>query len=47
MHATIFGTRYVGLVMGTWLAAVGHDVVCVDIDAAKVKGLNNGGNGSH
>jgi UDPglucose 6-dehydrogenase len=42
MHVTIFGTGYVGLVTGTCLAEVGHDVVCVDIDAAKVEGLNNG-----
>src|SRR5688572_3642076 len=42
MRVTIFGTGYVGLVTGTCLADVGHDVVCVDIDAAKVEGLNNG-----
>jgi UDPglucose 6-dehydrogenase len=42
MHVTIFGTGYVGLVTGTCLAEVGHDVVCVDIDAAKVDGLNRG-----
>ncbi len=42
MHVTIFGTGYVGLVTGTCLAEVGHDVVCVDIDADKVRGLNNG-----
>ncbi|QNP40835.1 UDP-glucose dehydrogenase family protein [Lysobacter solisilvae (ex Woo and Kim 2020)] len=42
MRVTIFGTGYVGLVTGTCLAEVGHDVVCVDIDAAKVDGLNNG-----
>ncbi len=42
MHVTIFGTGYVGLVTGTCLAEVGHDVVCVDIDAAKVAGLENG-----
>jgi len=39
---TIFGTGYVGLVTGTCLADVGHDVVCVDIDQAKVEGLNRG-----
>ncbi|MFC3816939.1 nucleotide sugar dehydrogenase, partial [Lysobacter sp. GCM10012299] len=33
---------YVGLVTGTCLADVGHDVVCVDIDQAKVDGLNQG-----
>ena len=42
MRVTIFGTGYVGLVTGTCLAEVGHDVVCVDIDTAKVEGLNNG-----
>jgi UDPglucose 6-dehydrogenase len=42
MRVTIFGTGYVGLVTGTCLAEVGHDVVCVDIDAAKIEGLNNG-----
>lgn len=42
MRVTIFGTGYVGLVTGTCLAEVGHDVVCVDIDEAKVAGLNNG-----
>ena len=42
MRVTIFGTGYVGLVTGTCLAEVGHDVVCVDIDAGKVDGLNRG-----
>ncbi len=42
MRVCIFGTGYVGLVTGTCLAEVGHDVVCVDIDVAKVDGLNNG-----
>ena len=42
MRLAIFGTGYVGLVTGTCLAEVGHDVVCVDIDAAKVDGLKRG-----
>ena len=42
MRVCIFGTGYVGLVTGTCLAEVGHDVVCVDIDQAKVDGLNRG-----
>ena len=42
MRVTIFGTGYVGLVTGTCLAEVGHDVVCVDVDAAKVAALNAG-----
>jgi len=42
MRVAIFGTGYVGLVTGTCLAEVGHDVVCVDIDQAKVDGLGRG-----
>lgn len=42
MKISIFGTGYVGLVTGTCLSEVGHDVVCVDIDQAKVDGLNRG-----
>jgi UDPglucose 6-dehydrogenase len=42
MRVCIFGTGYVGLVTGTCLAEVGHEVVCVDVDAAKVDGLNEG-----
>jgi len=38
----IFGTGYVGLVTGTCLAEVGHDVVCVDVDAGKVERLLQG-----
>ncbi|PZU26707.1 MAG: UDP-glucose 6-dehydrogenase [Stenotrophomonas sp.] len=42
MRVAIFGTGYVGLVTGTCLAEVGHDVVCADIDQAKVDGLERG-----
>ncbi|MEO5566005.1 MAG: UDP-glucose/GDP-mannose dehydrogenase family protein [Luteimonas sp.] len=42
MRVAIFGTGYVGLVTGTCLAEVGHDVVCVDVDAGKIAGLNQG-----
>ncbi|HEU4774632.1 MAG TPA: UDP-glucose/GDP-mannose dehydrogenase family protein [Lysobacter sp.] len=42
MRVSIFGTGYVGLVTGTCLAEVGHDVICVDIDQTKVEGLNRG-----
>jgi UDPglucose 6-dehydrogenase len=42
MRVAIFGTGYVGLVTGTCLAEVGHEVVCVDVDAAKVAGLERG-----
>jgi UDPglucose 6-dehydrogenase len=43
MKLTIIGTGYVGLVTGTCFAEVGHHVVCVDSDAAKVKLLQAGG----
>mgnify|MGYP000075288366 CR=1 FL=1 len=39
MRVTVFGTGYVGLVTGTCLAEVGNQVVCVDIDTAKVSEL--------
>jgi len=43
MKLTIIGTGYVGLVTGTCFAEVGHEVVCVDRDEAKVKLLKAGG----
>jgi UDPglucose 6-dehydrogenase len=42
MKVTIFGTGYVGLVTGTCLAEVGNHVLCVDVDAAKIAGLERG-----
>ncbi|PJK06636.1 UDP-glucose 6-dehydrogenase [Lysobacteraceae bacterium NML71-0210] len=42
MRITIFGTGYVGLVTGTCLAEVGHQVTCVDVDRAKIDGLAQG-----
>ncbi len=43
MRLTIIGTGYVGLVTGTCFAEVGHHVVCVDNDDAKIKLLQAGG----
>ena len=43
MKLTIIGTGYVGLVTGTCFAEVGHEVICVDNDASKVKMLRAGG----
>ena len=43
MKLTIIGTGYVGLVTGACFAEVGHHVVCVDNDAAKIKLLASGG----
>ncbi|MFK7780630.1 MAG: UDP-glucose/GDP-mannose dehydrogenase family protein [Candidatus Gracilibacteria bacterium] len=42
MKITIFGTGYVGLVTGTCLAEVGHDVMCIDIDQTKIDNLKLG-----
>ncbi|WP_104203722.1 UDP-glucose dehydrogenase family protein [Billgrantia saliphila] len=42
MNVTVFGTGYVGLVQGAVLADVGHHVVCVDVDDAKVERLRKG-----
>lgn len=42
MNITIFGIGYVGLVQAAALADVGHDVVCVDVDAEKVERLKQG-----
>lgn len=42
MHITVIGTGYVGLVSGTCFSEFGHDVVCVDKDAAKIEKLNAG-----
>jgi UDPglucose 6-dehydrogenase len=42
MKVTVFGIGYVGLVQAAVLASVGHDVVCVDIDQAKVDNLKKG-----
>src|ERR1035441_2342335 len=43
MNLTIIGTGYVGLVTGTCFAEAGHEVICVDKDAEKVKLLQAGG----
>jgi UDPglucose 6-dehydrogenase len=43
MKLTINGTGYVGLVTGACFAEVGHHVLCVDNDAAKIKLLQSGG----
>lgn len=39
MKVTVFGTGYVGLVSGVCLAEIGHDVMCVDVDTAKIQAL--------
>ena len=42
MKVTVFGIGYVGLVQAAILAEVGHNVVCVDVDQAKVERLKQG-----
>jgi UDPglucose 6-dehydrogenase len=43
MKITVIGTGYVGLVTGACLADVGNDVLCLDVDAAKIRILEDGG----
>jgi UDPglucose 6-dehydrogenase len=41
-RVAVIGTGYVGLTTGACLAHLGHEVVCADIDAAKVELLQRG-----
>ena len=41
-NVAVIGTGYVGLVTGTCLAEIGHQVYCVDIDAKKIEDLKKG-----
>lgn len=41
MKVAVAGAGYVGLVTAACLAEIGNDVVCVDIDEAKISQLNN------
>ncbi len=42
MNISIVGTGHVGLVVGLCFAEIGHQVVCVDNDEAKIKALKSG-----
>src|SRR5579872_754501 len=42
MRLVAFGVGYVGLVSGTGLAELGHDVLCVDIDPERIRQLEDG-----
>ena len=42
MRVAVFGIGYVGLVQAAVLAEMGHQVTCVDVDAAKVGRLKEG-----
>jgi UDPglucose 6-dehydrogenase len=43
MKISVVGTGYVGLVSGACMADVGNDVLCLDLDAGKIKILEEGG----
>lgn len=42
MNITFIGTGYVGLVSGTMLAELGHNVTCLDTNLAKIASLKSG-----
>lgn len=42
MKITVFGSGYVGLVTGGCFADAGNQVMCVDVDEAKIERLRNG-----
>src|SRR6202167_3724601 len=43
LKISVIGTGYVGLVTGACLAEIGHEVVCTDSDASKIRTLESGG----
>ena len=42
MRLVAFGVGYVGLVTGTGLSELGHEVLCVDIDPERIRQLEDG-----
>ena len=42
MKLAIVGAGYVGLVTAACFAEMGNEVICVDADAEKIKGLKQG-----
>ena len=42
MHVSIIGTGYVGLTTGVCLGFLGHKVICLDTDSAKIDTLSSG-----
>ena len=42
MRVCVIGTGYVGLVTGVCLAQIGHDVICIDSNEAKVQQMKAG-----
>jgi UDPglucose 6-dehydrogenase len=43
LKISMVGTGYVGLVTGACFAEVGNDVLCLDVDASKIRTLEGGG----
>jgi len=43
MRLAVIGCGYVGLVTGACLAEAGHDVICTDVDAERIRQLQAGG----
>ena len=41
MKISVFGSGYVGLVQAAVFADVGHQVICMDVDARRVERLRN------
>lgn len=44
MRITVAGAGYVGLVTSVCLAELGHEVICIDIQAEKIEKLQEGSN---
>lgn len=42
MRLVAFGVGYLGLVTGTGLSGLGHEVLCVDIDPERIRQLEGG-----
>jgi UDPglucose 6-dehydrogenase len=42
LRIAVIGTGYVGLVTGSCLASLGHQVTCIDSDSNKINALNQG-----
>ncbi len=42
MHLAIVGAGYVGLVTAACLAHLGHEIICIDVDEARIARLHGG-----